>query len=640
MKKKLITLLTAGVLAVSLAGCSGELSNEYVTVKQYKGLEVAQVLPEDITDDDIDSEIQIRLQMSVKEETITDRPAQDGDMVDIDFTGTIDGEEFSGGSAEGYAFQLGSGAMIGATDDYKGFEEQIVGHNTGDEFDIQVQFPEDYSLNPDMSGVVADFHIVLNKIYTSEVPELTDEWVKENSEESETVDEYKEEIRQFCIDQLLATEMQDVFMDQIEAKKYPEGEVEAQISDGEEYYNQYAVSVGLDLDTFIENYIGMTREDFDAQMKESAQNVVKTQEAVKLLADKLAEYLPIDLFTIADRVGSILFQFPSLNVRYRYQVRNEETAFHHSLTLDPRIPDVSHILVTSELIQDENIVGRSDFLCDRWQVEKELAVGDASRLCRTTIVDLQTHLVLSSQSTSLMREMTGFCHLSDPFSEPRTIWDSEKKQCTKVQITSQETIHVDPNHVLLRDKLIENRQYAEKVKTLEKRLEFCQYKPGQRPRALADLRTLMNRGHDGMVYLWDPYLSVDDLLETWYYTTVFGMKLHAITSKSASGKEEVPAWIQEQRQRIQSRSNNRGISLELRCQWGTHGYGFHDRFLMIVREHKTPEVWSLGTSVNSIGTSHHILQKVSHPQMVVDAFEKLWDLLSAEECLVWKTGMP
>ena len=76
-------------------------------------------------------------------------------------------------------------------------------------------------------------------------------------------------------------------MDQIEAKKYPEGEVEAQISDGEEYYNQYAVSVGLDLDTFIENYIGMTREDFDAQMKESAQNVVKTQEAVKLLADKL-----------------------------------------------------------------------------------------------------------------------------------------------------------------------------------------------------------------------------------------------------------------------------------------------------------------------------------------------------------------
>lgn len=378
-------------------------------------------------------------------------------------------------------------------------------------------------------------------------------------------------------------------------------------------------------------------EFFDTQ-KNFFASLSKPQK--KLLSDKLAEYLPIDLFTIADRVGNILFQFPSLNVRYRYQVRNEETVFHHSLTLDPRIPDVSHILVTSELIQDENIVGRSDFLCDGWQAEKEIAVGDASRLCRTTIVDLQTNLVLSSQSTSLMREMTGVIHVSAPFSEPRTIWDPEKKQCTKVQITSQETIHVGPNHILHRDKFIESRQYAEKIKTLEKRLEFCQYKPGQRSRALADLRTLMNRGHDGMVYLWDPYLSVDDLLETWYYTTVFGMPLHAITSKSASEKEEVPAWIQGQRQRIQSRSNNRGIALELRCQWGGHGYDFHDRFLMIVREHRTPQVWSLGTSVNSIGTRHHILQQVSHPQMVVDAFESLWDLLSAEECLVWKTGTP
>ena len=379
-----------------------------------------------------------------------------------------------------------------------------------------------------------------------------------------------------------------------------------------------------------------TQKSFFAQLSKSHKT---------LLAEKLAEYLPIDLFTIADRVGNILFQFPSLNVRYRYQVWDEETAFHHLLTLDPRIPDVSHILVTSEVMQDENIVGRSDFLCDGWQVEKTLPAGDASRLCRTTIVDLQTNLVLSSQSTSLMREMTHFLHLSDPFSEPRTIWDPDKKRCTKIQITSQETIHVGPNHVLLRDTPIKNRQYFEKIKTLEKRLEFCQYNLGDRSRALADLRTLMNQGHDGMVYLWDPYLSVDDLLETWYYTTVFGIPLRAITSQKAAQtpnheKEEVSAWIQAQRQRIQSRSNNHGISLELRCQWGDHGHSFHDRFLMIVRKHKTPEVWSLGTSVNSIGTSHHILQKVSHPQMVVDAFETLWGLLSAEECLVWKTGTP
>lgn len=286
MKKKIAAVLIAGAMAASLAGCSGELSNDYVTVKQYKDIEVAQVLPEDVTDDEIESEIQLRLYMGEEREDITDRPAQEGDMVNIDFTGTIDGEEFSGGSAEGYAMQLGSGAMIGATEDYKGFEEQIEGHSAGEEFDITVQFPEEYSLNPEMSGVVAKFHIVLNEVYTTQIPELTDEWVKENSEDSETVDEYREEIRKFCVEQKLATEMQDAFMEQIEAEKYPEGEVEEQISEGEAYYQQYAVSMGADLETFIESYMGMSMEDFDAQMKESAQNVVKMKEAVKLLADK------------------------------------------------------------------------------------------------------------------------------------------------------------------------------------------------------------------------------------------------------------------------------------------------------------------------------------------------------------------
>ena len=121
---------------------------------------------------------------------------------------------------------------------------------------------------------MADFHIVLNEVYTSEVPELTDEWVKENSEESDTVDEYKEEVRQFCVDQKLAEEMQDAFLEQVVADKYPEGEVEAEITNLETYWQQYAVSMGVDT------------EEFDRQVKESAQNTVKMKEAVKLLADK------------------------------------------------------------------------------------------------------------------------------------------------------------------------------------------------------------------------------------------------------------------------------------------------------------------------------------------------------------------
>ena len=286
MKKKIMTMMLAAVVAGTLAGCSGKLSNEYVTVNKYKGLEVSQVEQTEVTDEQVEQTIQTNLQATAEKVPITDRAAEMGDWVNIDFTGSIDGEEFSGGSAEGYELQLGSGLMIGATEEYAGFEEQIEGHKAGEEFDIQVQFPEEYSSNPEMSGVVADFHIVLNEVYTSEVPELTDEWVKENSEESDTVDEYKEEVRQFCVDQKLAEEMQDAFLEQVVADKYPEGEVEAEITNLETYWQQYAVSMGVDMDTFIVNYMGISTEEFDRQVKESAQNTVKMKEAVKLLADK------------------------------------------------------------------------------------------------------------------------------------------------------------------------------------------------------------------------------------------------------------------------------------------------------------------------------------------------------------------
>lgn len=90
---------------------------------------------------------------------------------------------------------------------------------------------------------------------------------------------------------------------------------------------------------------------------------------------------------------------------------------------------------------------------------------------------------------------------------------------------------------------------------------------------------------------------------------------------------------------MDERSNHYGIRAEIRCQWAEYGYSFHDRFLMVLSADKNkPFVWSLGTSVNSLGNKHHIIQSVEHPQMIVDTFEELWDDLSASECLVWKKG--
>ena len=146
----------------------------------------------------------------------------------------------------------------------------------------------------------------------------------------------------------------------------------------------------------------------------------------------------------------------------------------------------------------------------------------------------------------------------------------------------------------------------------------------------------MNKAKKGKVYLWDPYLTADDIIDTWYYNKIFGLSLYAITSSEATYKQTVAEWIEGQVKIFESRSNNYGIKLEMRCQHGEKGYHFHDRFIMVLNEKEKPKVWSLGTSVNSVGKRHHIIQQVNNPQNIVDAFEELWREIDCPECVVWK----
>ncbi len=293
MKKKITGVMLAAAMAATLSGCTSELSNDYVTVTQYKGLQVSKPQQTEVTDDEVEQVIESNLSIYGEREEVTDRAAQTGDIVNIDYTGTIDGEAFDGGSEEGAELQLGSNSFIGATEDYQGFEEQIVGHNTGDEFDITVQFPEEYSLNPDMAGVVADFHIVLNSIQTDTVPELTDEWVQQNSEESETVDEYREEIRSMLeetVEETARSEMRtsvlDALLGSTEVKQYPEDAINEQKDRYTAVYTQTAELYGMEMGEFLETYMETTEDEFNTQAQEYAEQTVALQEAVKLVAEK------------------------------------------------------------------------------------------------------------------------------------------------------------------------------------------------------------------------------------------------------------------------------------------------------------------------------------------------------------------
>lgn len=157
-----------------------------VEISDYKGIEVEKTVNA-VTDEDIDKQLQALRERNGRLVTVEDRSAENGDIAVIDFEGFKDGVPFEGGKDENYELALGSGTFI------PGFEEQIVGKNTGDEFTINVTFPENYQME-DIAGQLCEFKIKLNEIKTKELPDLDDEFVKDATE-FETIDELKNDMK-------------------------------------------------------------------------------------------------------------------------------------------------------------------------------------------------------------------------------------------------------------------------------------------------------------------------------------------------------------------------------------------------------------------------------------------------------------
>lgn len=157
-----------------------------VTLGQYKGLEAPKAAVE-VSDADVEAELNSVRKRNARMLDIDDREARMGDTANIDFDGYLNGERFDGGKAEGYALELGSNSFV------PGFEDQVVGMKIGEEKDIGITFPEDYT--PELAGKDVVFKVKLNSLTTPELPELDDEFAKDVSE-FDTLEEYKNSIRE------------------------------------------------------------------------------------------------------------------------------------------------------------------------------------------------------------------------------------------------------------------------------------------------------------------------------------------------------------------------------------------------------------------------------------------------------------
>ncbi len=254
-----------------------------VKIGAYKGLEIKKYEYK-VTKADIKKETEKILLREAKPVEVTDRACADGDTVNIDFAGKVDGEAFAGGTAEGYDLELGSGTFI------PGFESQVVGMKLGEEKDLTVTFPENYQAD-NLKGKDAVFTVKLNSIKGKELPELTDEYVKKHAG-CETVKEYSDKVKA-----RLEKKAENDSRDQTENSiveaicktaecEIPQAMIESEIDTIVRDFSYKLMYQGLKLEDYI-SYMGQTMEQFRAQFAEQAKSRVLSQLVIeKIVKDE------------------------------------------------------------------------------------------------------------------------------------------------------------------------------------------------------------------------------------------------------------------------------------------------------------------------------------------------------------------
>ena len=295
MKKLLSTVLILALvlsLGLTFTGC-GESEpyskydlSEYITLPDYNKFEVK--VPEvNITDADIDAQIQKNLEAAATTKTVTEGTVQKGDTVSIKFDGTLeDGTTNDGMKSENYSLTLGSGSMI------DGFEEGLYGATIGKEVSLDLTFPDPYPNNADLAGKGVTFKVTVLSKHEKEIPELTEEFVKNNSE-AKTIAEYRsavaKELEQADYDNQLYDikfELYSQIIEETEVLKYPEKEVKNQVKVVTNTYKDKAEAASLKWEEYLEQELKLTEEDFNKQAKTYAEEIVKQEMIIYSIAAK------------------------------------------------------------------------------------------------------------------------------------------------------------------------------------------------------------------------------------------------------------------------------------------------------------------------------------------------------------------
>ena len=297
MKKKLAIILTLSmsmIFVTGLTGCSNNKEaaaepvydvNEHVELGEYKELPF-YTEEQEVTDEELEQQIELILLYATETENALEGVVEDGDTINIAYTGKIDGETFEGGSSESYDLTVGTTSMI------DGFVEGLIGKNVGETVTLDLRFPDDYQ-EESLQGKDVVFEITINSKRVSVTPELTDEFVKEYYD-SESVDAFKEKLREDLLNDKVASmensiknDLWSVILEGSNIKSVPEDEqaaADAQIAIYEEDYKSQASMYGMEWEDFLTNMMGTDEAGFQDMLKGYSDSIIKNSMVAKALA--------------------------------------------------------------------------------------------------------------------------------------------------------------------------------------------------------------------------------------------------------------------------------------------------------------------------------------------------------------------
>lgn len=321
MKLKKISLILMGALTIScmFTGCSNssdtenetEVSTEETTEDATEGLNAAlttdeismedliasvklcdyskievDVTKDEVTEEDIQSEMESYIAYFDAYEHVTEGIVEDGKTVDISFVGKIDGEEFDGGSGT-YDLEIGSNTFI------EGFESGLIGKSVGETVTLDLTFPETYENNPDLAGKPVTFEVTINYILGDKIEaELTDEFLSANAD-YETVEELRNAVTEYLTataESNYSVSRENAVLDYVisnsEIPKIPVTYIDEYKESMKTYYESYAELYGMEFSEFLDSYMSLTEEEFDADCESAAINYMQSTVVLEAIAKK------------------------------------------------------------------------------------------------------------------------------------------------------------------------------------------------------------------------------------------------------------------------------------------------------------------------------------------------------------------